>query len=117
MALPRSVNSYPDCFDFCEKCSEDSVGARKPFRHREEAFHFRNRCNRFRQLTREQNKEIYPPDDKRHGTSDYDELVFTIEPGADGWWWCYGKKLSVGLDDVESLSEIEDEENGNKASA
>lgn len=119
MALPTSPQSFPDCFDFCEKCVDDAIGARKPFKTEGEAKLFRLRCYRFRELTRQQNRSIYPPDDIRHGTSAYDELVLTISASEDGWWWVYGKRLTVGLDDVESLSQVEDkseeENDGNEA--
>jgi hypothetical protein len=116
MALPSSPNAYPDCFAFLEACVDDPIGARKPFQRRDEALHFRFRCNQFRVLTRRQNCELYPPDDKRHGTSDYDEVVMTIESSEDGWFWVYGKKMSASVDDIEPLSEIE-VENGNEAGA
>lgn len=116
MALPSSPQAYPDCFDFCEKIIDDPIGARKPFRTNGEAKLFRLRCYRFRTLTQQQNRQIYPPDDKRHGTSAYDEIVFRVMAGEDGWHWVYGKRTSttVALDDVEPLSEIE-EPNGNEA--
>lgn len=117
MALPSSPQSFPDCYDFCEKCIDDPIGARKPFKTEGDAKLFRLRCYRFRTLTQRQNRSIYPPDDLRHGTSAYDELTLTIAQGEDGWWWVYGKKLSVGLDDVEPLTQPEEEENGNEASA
>lgn len=109
MALPSSPQAYPDCYDFLEKCIDDIVGARKPFRDRGLAMEFRQRCYYFRTLTQRQNRSIYPPDDKRHGTSDYDEIRMTIETSEDGWFWVYGKKMSININDVESLSEIEND--------
>lgn len=107
MTLSTSPNAYPDCFTFCEKCLDDSVGARRAFKTESEAVRFRVRCNYFRKLSRRQNAELYEPDDKRHGTSDYDVISFTVREGPDGWWWVYGRKLSENEEDIESLSEVE----------
>lgn len=117
MSQPTSPNAYPDCFDFFEKCMDDPLGGRKPFKNRSEAFAFRTRAHYFRSLVRKQNAQLYSPDDKRHGTSDYDEIRMTLEPAVEeGWWWVYGRKLSRTIDDVEGLSAtepVEDEEEAN----
>ena len=119
MSQPTSPNAYPDCFDFFEKCMDDPVGARKPFKNRSDAFDFRSRAHYYRSLVRKQNERLYPPDDKRHGTSDYDEFRMTLEPATEeGWWWVYGRKLSRTVDDVEGLSltePTEDDVDGNQA--
>jgi|SRR5579859_261996 len=116
MALPNSPQSYPDCYDFLEKAIDDTLGARKPFKTEEECRLFRLRCYRFRELTRQQNKTIYPLEDKRYGTSDYDELVLQIHGGADDWHWVYARRLTVGLDDVEPLSSV-GEDHGDKTAS
>lgn len=107
MPMSNVPTAYPDCFAFCEKCVDDDVGARKAFKEEGGAMQFRNRCNYFRILTRRENARIYPEEDKRHGTSDYDAIAFTIRQGADGWWWVYGRKLALGEEDIESLSQVE----------
>ena len=108
MTLSVSPNAYPDCFAFFEKCIDDPIGARKPFPSRSDAFDFRNRANYYRILVRRQNEKLYPPDDKRHGTSDYDEVRMSLKPAVEeGWWWVYGKKMTMMADDIEGLSEVE----------
>lgn len=117
MPLPTSLNAYPDCYEFCEKCVDDPIGARRPFRTEGEAADFRNRCNRYRALTRQQNRQIYPPDDARHGTSDYDEVRFTIRMASDGWYFLYGRKVDPATAEIELLSEVEGATDDNETPA
>lgn len=107
MSMSKVPTAYPDCYAFAEECVDDPIGARRPFRTEGEAIQFRKRCNYFRELDRKQNRLIYPEDDKRHGTSDYDPIAFTVREGADGWWWVYGRRLSDGKEDIERLSDVE----------
>lgn len=107
MSMPKVPTAYPDCAAFAEQCVDDSIGARRPFKTEGEAVQFRKRMNFFRELERKQNARIYSPDDKRHGTSDYDLIQFTIKESEDGWWWVYGRRLKEGTEDIERLSDIE----------
>lgn len=107
MSLPTVPTAFPDCYAFCEECVDDPIGARRPFKTEGQAIQFRKRCHHFRELARKQNKQIYPPDDARHGTSDYDPIAFTILEDTEGEWWVYGRKLSEGKKDIERLSDIE----------
>lgn len=117
MSMSTVPTAYPDCYAFAEECVDDAIGARRAFKTEGEAIQFRKRCNYFRELARKENKRIYPIDDKRHGTSDYDAIAFTVREGTDGWWWVYGRKLSEGKEDIERLSDVEGMRDANETSA
>lgn len=114
--MPKVPTAYPDCYAFMEECADDPIGARRAFKTEGEAIQFRKRCNFFRELTRKQNSMIYPPDDQRHGTSDYDSIALTVRVGEDSWWWVYGRRLSEGKEDIERLSDVEGYDADQKAS-
>lgn len=115
MPLPDTIQAYQDCLDFMDKAIEDEVGARLPFPSKEQAEHWRMRCNQARTLDRRRNKLVFVPGDKMYGCSEYDPLQFTIHEDTEGWFHVYARIMKLDPGRVELLSEVES--NDNEASA
>ena len=49
----------------------------------------RQQCYRAREVDRQENKKIYPPDDPMYKRSIYDALIFIPRIAEDGSWFLY----------------------------
>lgn len=73
----------------------------------EKARHFRLRCNKARQLHREENKKIHAPNTKMYGSSEFDPLQLKLREDHDGEWWVYAERTMLDPASVELLSELD----------
>jgi hypothetical protein len=103
MALSNSILAYADCSEFLERALDAERGARIPFLAETEARYWRMRCNQFRTLHREQNRQIHEIGTKMHGVSEYDELTMTIKQSSDGYFWVYAQKRTIRAGDIEEI--------------
>lgn len=108
MSTSESRLSYPDSQAFFDAAIGDAIGARRPFPSYGAAFNFRTRCHTYRKLCRIDNRKIYPdPQHPLHGRSEYDHItIHDPVQDAAGEWWVYAKRLDVGEEEIEPLSEI-----------
>ena len=108
MALSNSILAYIDCKEFLERAVDDERGARIPFRTEKEAEYWRMRCNQFRKLDRQQNRQVFELGHKMHGNSEYDGLTMIIRHSQDGYAWVYAEKRIIEPGLIENLSDIRD---------
>jgi len=111
MPLPTSLQSYGDCLDFFERVADDPKGGRLLLGTFEAANHFRLRCNKARQLHRDENRKVHAPDTPLHGASEYDPFQLKLREDTDGKWWVYAERMTLDPAKVELLSEMDDEQN------
>lgn len=107
MPLPTSLQSYQDCLDFFEKVVDDPLGGRLFVGPYSDAHYFRLRCNKARQLHREENKKIHEEGMPLWGASEYDPLQLKLKEDLEGNWWVYAERTRLNAADVELLSEME----------
>ena len=114
MTTSQSRLSYPDCEAFLQRASEDAKGMRLPFPVEGAARQFLLRLNTFRKICRKDNMKIHPdPDHPLHGRSEYDPLELKVRgPDAEGEWWVYASRYLPNEGIMESLSELEDLDDG-----
>lgn len=115
MPLPTSLQSYQDCLDFFERVVDDPLGGRIFMGSHNEAHQFRLRCNKARQLHREENKKVHEEGMPLHGASEYDPLRLKLREDTAGQWWVYAERTQLNPADVELLSELEDHINDPQA--
>lgn len=109
MSLPNSLGAYRDCEDLCDSALADPKGTRACLGTKGEARHMITRLNYFRSLQRDANSRMYKPGDPQHGTSAYDDLVFTMREDEEGSWWVYLEPRAKKVLTVEPLSQVEGE--------
>jgi pyruvate formate-lyase activating enzyme-like uncharacterized protein len=107
MSLPTSLQSYQDCLDFFERVVDDPKGGRVWIGTYSDAYNFRMRCNKARQLHREENKKIHDPGMKMYGASEYDPLQLKLKEDTTSEWWVYAERVQLDPSTVELLSELE----------
>lgn len=119
MPVSNSRLSYSDCFTLFEKALEDPKGVRfqpKPSKTNDnygDCYHFRLRMHQARAIDRKDNKSLHSDDPGAplYGRSILDPLVIQIKgPDSDGLHWIYVSHTEINVDDIESLSELEAEE-------
>jgi hypothetical protein len=110
--MPTSLQSYGDCLDFVEKVVDDPLGGRVCLGTFADASYFRLRCNRARQLHREENKKIHEKDMPLYGASEYDPMQLKLKEDTEGRWWVYAIRTQLNPSDVELLSEMENGDEG-----
>jgi hypothetical protein len=101
--------------DFFEKIADDPLGGRVEIGTFEEAHVFRARCNQARKLHRRQNMKVHAPNMPLHGASEYDEFMLKLKEDTAGRWWVYAHRMALQPGQVELLSELEGEVDGNQA--
>jgi hypothetical protein len=88
MSTSNSRHAFEDCYDLLDRALESNTGVRMKMRVGEVAEQWRVRLHRARQLSRDENRERYQPDDPNYGKSVYDNLVVSMRQ-VDGAWWIY----------------------------
>lgn len=117
MPLPSSLQAYGDCLDFFETIADDSKGGRLYLGSYDKAHKFRLRCNKARQLHREENKKIHDESTKLWGASEYDPFQLTLKQDTEGAWYIYAIRMTIDPDEIELLSEMEPEDGDKTQSA
>lgn len=108
MTLSDSRLAYQDCLDAMDRALEDQKGARIPMPDYDAAQRFRARLHQARVLDRRANKRIYAEDHAMYGCSIYDEIVVRIKKTKTAVY-IYLEKQSLVKEDIEALSEIEED--------
>jgi len=108
MAVSTSRIAFSDCFDLMEKAIEDSKGIRVKFASYDDAFNFRLRIHKARQIDRSDNLESYPEGHQLHGRSVYDQISCKIRT-FNGGAWLKLEKITAREFEIESLSETPSE--------
>lgn len=103
MAVSTSRIAFSDCFDLMEKAITDEKGIRVKFASYDDAFNFRLRIHKARQIDRIDNQESYPEGHQLHGRSVYDELTCKIR-SFNGGAWLRIERLTAREFEIESLS-------------
>ena len=104
MAVSTSRLTFSDCFDLLERAINDPKGVRIKFKTYEDAFTFRLRIHKARQLDRGENRDIYEEGHKLYGHSVYDQISCKIRKFDSGAWLRLERIDAVEYQ-VESLSE------------
>ena len=104
MAVSTSRLAFSDCFELLEKAINDEKGIRVKFASYDDAFNFRLRIHKARQIDRKDNEESYSEGHQLHGRSVYDGITCKIR-SFDGGAWLRLEKLNARVFEVESLSE------------
>jgi hypothetical protein len=81
---------------------KEAKGSRIHIGSRSAAMTYRLRLNRARQLDRNFNAKAFPEGVKMHGSSIYDEFVFTVRIDENEEWWVYLEK-SLAPSHVEAI--------------
>jgi hypothetical protein len=108
MAVSTSRLAFSDCFELLERAINDAKGIRIKFATFDDAFAFRLRIHKARQMDRVENKELYEEGHKLYGRSVYDQLTCKIR-NFDGGSWLRIERLDAIEHYVESLSEEPEE--------
>jgi hypothetical protein len=87
-----------------ERAINDSKGVRIKFATYEDAFTFRLRIHKARQLDRSENRDIYEEGHKLYGHSIYDQISCKIRE-FNGGAWLRLERIDAVEYEVESLSE------------
>ena len=90
--MSKSRLTYRAEYELMDKAMKEKNGSRAHIGSREAAKTYRLRLNMARQLDRKLNREAYPEGHLLHGSSEYDELVFTVRDDTDDEWWVYLEK-------------------------
>jgi len=106
MSMPTSLRAYADCEALFEQATADPKGCRAQFASEASAIHMRTRMHQFRKLDRDYNAGLYPVEDPKHGTSQYDDFECRIFMDEDNFWWLYIEPRSARVLTVEGLSEV-----------
>jgi hypothetical protein len=104
MAVSTSRLAFSDCFDLLEKAINDSKGIRIKFASYDDAFNFRLRIHKARQIDRQDNMESYPEGHQLYGRSVYDTISCKIRQ-FNGGAWLRLEKITAREFEIESLAE------------
>lgn len=107
MTLSTSLLAFSDCLDAYDKAVADERGVRIPVADLTAAHRLRSRLHQARVLERRQNAMAYAPGEPMHGRSIYDEITVRIMAGP-GRYWVYLEKIKLSVEEIESLSEVDD---------
>lgn len=80
MAFNIGTNAFEDVKEIFLRALETPKGIKVKCHTRAEAINLRSRLNYYRQMDRNENKKVYPPDHPQHGGSVYDKLILRIPP-------------------------------------
>lgn len=103
MSLPKSRQSYLDCYRFLDAALNDRGGARIKAVDVNNAYFIRMRIHQARQLNRDDNKRLYAEDHPMYGSSPYDRLVIRIKD-EDGNVYIYAEHVANEMGDIEPLT-------------
>lgn len=78
MPLSPSILSYDDCRKVLDQALEADIGVSVELLNPGMAINFRQRCYRFRSLTREVAMRTFPEGDPLHSVSAYDTLIVAV---------------------------------------
>lgn len=81
MGISKSPLAYGDVRATFDAAIESSRGLKLTFEKYGDAIRWRYRAGKYRAMTCQQNKEVYPPDHPMHGRSPYDEFEFKLVTG------------------------------------
>src|SRR5262249_23027130 len=104
MAVSTSRLAFSDCFELMEKAIADEQGIRVKFATYDDAFNFRLRIHKARQIDRNDNLESYEDGHQLHGRSVYDTLTCKIRK-FNGGAWLRIEKITARVFEIESLAE------------
>ena len=104
MAVSTSRIAFSDCFDLLERAINDEKGIRIKFATYDDAFNFRLRIHKARQIDRVDNRLSYDNGHPLHGRSVYDQITCKIR-SFNGGAWLKLEKISAREFEIESLSE------------
>ena len=104
MAVSTSRIAFSDCFDLLERAINDEKGIRVKFATYDDAFNFRLRIHKARQIDRTDNQNTYEVGHPLFGRSVYDQITCKIRT-FNGGAWLKLEKISAREFEVESLSE------------
>jgi len=104
MAVSTSRLAFSDCFTLLERAINDEKGIRVKFATYDDAFNFRLRIHKARQIDRQDNLESYAEGHILYGRSVYDELTCKIRL-FNGGAWLRIERLTAREFEIESLSE------------
>lgn len=110
MTAPTTRLSYGDAYEALDLAKDDAKGIRLKQKDYASAATFRSRIHYARQVDRKDNLDIYDPGDPLFGRSVYDTLVVRIKQDTENRWWIYIEHATIANMVVESLSEIEEDE-------
>lgn len=99
MPLSPSLASYEDARAIMDAAAESTKGVKVPFPSRGKAIQMRQRCYKFRVLTRAENAKIYPATHPMHNSSVYEDLHITIADSV-----LFVQKVSAEALKIEELS-------------
>lgn len=120
MGVSLDRKNYEDCYDLFDRALASDWGVQRIFETQSEAFSYRSRLNKARQLDRELNKRIHAdnPDHPEYGQSYYSAIIIRIRYDDDrDRWLCRLEKLTaheslieeipppVGMEQVEEIGE------------
>jgi len=107
MSATNTRFAYTDCFEAWELAREDSKGIRIPFKSFDDASAFRARMHYARTVDRKDNEKLHQPTDLLFGRSSYDSYVVRIRQDTEDGGWVYIEPLSIDVERIENLSELE----------
>lgn len=76
MGLSKSLYSYKDCEDLCERAMNSPRGIRVRAPNPK---YLRDRIYAYRKMQRAENRKIFAENEPLHGKTPYDELTFDID--------------------------------------
>jgi len=103
MAVSTSRIAFSDCFDLLERAINDDKGIRVKFASYDDAFNFRLRIHKARQIDRQDNKGTYEIGHPLYGRSVYDQISCKIRT-FNGGAWLKMEKITAREFEIESLS-------------
>jgi hypothetical protein len=104
MAVSTSRIAFSDCFDLLEKAINDEKGIRIKFASYDDAFNFRLRIHKARQIDRIDNRGTYDTGHPLYGRSVYDQISCKIR-SFNGGAWLKLEKITAREFEIESLSD------------
>lgn len=110
MSISTSRAAYNDVFERFDRALDDPRGIRIPFDSESAAKAYLARMHNGRKIDRSNNARTYEPDHPMHGQSAYDSLCCTIREGDDGTFFIYVEPRDKYVGEIESLSEIESDD-------
>jgi hypothetical protein len=109
VSLPKTRQSYNDCYDLFDRALEAEQGIRISVETYEGAQSLRSRLHMARQLNRDDNRSTYDEGHAMHGASPYDKLKVRIRE-AKGRTYLYIEPIDKGLGEIEDLSQVDEED-------
>lgn len=108
MSLPKSRNSYQDCYELYDRALGSPHGIRFNVESEDAAINLRMRLHMARSIDRDDNASMHPKGTPMHGCSAFDPLQILLRSDTDGLWWVYIEPRAVHIiGDIEELQPYE----------